>query len=57
MNNMIKKEDILSYGYYDEAKNYVVVIDRQKLKEIFDADRVIFEESYRTEIEDKNEEK
>ena len=47
MENTIKKDEILSYGYYDDDKNYVVVINRQKLKEIFGADRVIFEEQYR----------
>ena len=47
MNDTIKKDDILSYGYYDDDKKYVVVINRQKLKEIFGADRVIFEEQDR----------
>lgn len=47
MENMIKKDEILCYGYYDDNKEYVAVIDRQKLKEIFKADRVIFEETYR----------
>lgn len=47
MENTIKKDEILSYGYYDDNKDYVAVIDRQKLKEIFKADRVIFEETYR----------
>lgn len=46
MNDTIKKDDILNYGYYDESNKYVVVINRQKLKEIFGADRVIFEETY-----------
>ena len=49
MSDMIRKDDILSYGYYDDSRKYVVVINRQKLKEIFGADRVIFEESYNRE--------
>lgn len=48
MDNKINKDDILSYGYYDESGKYVAVINRQKLKEIFNADRVIFEEIYHT---------
>ena len=50
MDNMIKKEDILSYGYYDESGKYVVVIDRQKLGKIYGADRVIFQECYGLDI-------
>jgi len=47
MDKKIDKDEILSYGYYDESGKYVAVINRQKLKEIFKADRVIFEETYR----------
>jgi len=46
MSEMINKEELLQYGYYEDDKTYVAVIDRQKLKDIFKADKVIFEEIY-----------
>lgn len=30
-------KQILKYGYYDETKKYVVVLDKDKLKELFNA--------------------
>lgn len=33
-------KDILEYGYYDENKNYIVVLDTSKLKQLFKADEI-----------------
>ena len=46
MENIIKKEDIIDYGYYEDPNHYVIVLNREKLKEIFKADKIIFEETY-----------
>ena len=46
MDELIKKEDILEYSYYDETMDYVVVLNKEKLKKIFKAQHIIFEEHY-----------
>lgn len=51
MGDVIHKDEILNYGYYEDDKKYVAVINRQKLKELFKADKVIFEEIYDTRID------
>ena len=43
---MINKEDILDYGFYDETHKYIVKLNEDKLKEIFEADKIILEENY-----------
>ena len=40
----IKLEDILNYSFYDEEHKLTVVLNREKLKQLFNADRIIFEE-------------
>lgn len=45
--NNIEKFEIMDYGFYEDSKQYVVVLNREKLKKLFGADKVIFEEVYR----------
>lgn len=33
-------KDILEYGYYDDNKHYVIVLDTDKLKQLFNADEI-----------------
>lgn len=40
----IIRSDIIKYGYYDESQKYIVVLNKDKLKEIFNADIIKFEE-------------
>lgn len=40
------KDYILNYGFYNENYQYVVVLDKEKLKKIFDADIILLEENY-----------
>lgn len=41
------KDKIFQYGFCDEQGNYVVVLNEEKLKEIFKADIVLLREEYR----------
>ena len=43
-NITINKCDILEYAYYDENHNYIVKLNRNKLRELFKADEIILEE-------------
>ncbi len=47
MPDMIKKSDIMDYGYYDETNKYIIKLNKEILKEIFNADDIIFEEVYK----------
>lgn len=40
------KDYILNYGFYNENHQYVVVLDKEKLKKMFDADIILLEENY-----------
>lgn len=46
-NITVNKCDILEYSYYDENHNYIVKLNKNKLKELFKADEIILEEKYR----------
>lgn len=35
---------IMSYGFMDDNKNYTVVLNEEKLKEIFNADVILLKE-------------
>lgn len=37
----MKLDDILYYGYYDEYGNYIVVLDTDKLKKLFNSDKIV----------------
>lgn len=45
MEDNIKKEDIMSYSFYNENHEYVVCLNVPKLEEIFQADSIILHES------------
>ena len=45
VNKEFKLEDILNYSFYDESHNLVVVVNRNKLKELSNADEVVFQET------------
>lgn len=40
LNGKVELRKILNCGYYDDTKKYVVELDREKLKKIFNADIV-----------------
>lgn len=40
----IKKEDIRQYSFYDETKQLCVVLNKDFLKKIFQADNILLEE-------------
>lgn len=39
----ISTTDIFTYGYYDENMRKFMVLDKEKLLELFDADEIILE--------------
>jgi len=45
-NKTVQVKDIVKYTYYDDSHNLVAILDEDKLKEIFDADIVAFNEEY-----------
>ena len=40
----IDKDEILQYGFYDEQQKYNIVLNVEKLKEIFSADNILLDE-------------
>lgn len=44
--NCINKKDLMDYGFCDESGNYIVKINKDKLKELYGADDIIFQENY-----------
>lgn len=40
----INKNDIFNYSFYDDEHKLVTVLNEDKLKQIFNADRIIFNE-------------
>lgn len=42
----IKLKDVLRYTYYDDSHKLVAIIDKEKLKKLFDVDIVAFDEEY-----------
>lgn len=40
----IKKEDLLSYSYYDEQGKLITIVNREKLAELLQADEVRWKE-------------
>lgn len=37
-------KEIMDYSFYDDAHNLVVKLNEEKLKELYEADEIIFEE-------------
>lgn len=38
------KHDIINYTYYNDQNKYIVILDKEKIKKLFNADIVAFEE-------------
>lgn len=47
---MISKDDILEYGYCDEQDNYIAVLNKEKLKEIFNANIIRFDDDPKEKV-------
>lgn len=45
LSDKITLDDIFDYSFYDDNKKYVVKLNESKLKELFEADEIIFEET------------
>lgn len=43
----VDKYDIIEYAYCDENCNYIVKLNTDKLKELFNADEIILKEEYK----------
>lgn len=43
-NNLIRKEQIFKYSYYDDSNKLIVVLDEQGIKDIFGADELVWDE-------------
>ena len=43
-NETIKKSDIMKYGFYDSNGKYTIILNEQKIKELFEAEQVYFVE-------------
>lgn len=43
----MNKKDIMKYGFYNESKQFIVVLNEDKLKEIFKADIILLKEEYK----------
>lgn len=46
MDSLISLESIMDYGFYDESHRYIVKLNKDKLQELFNADDIIFKETY-----------
>ena len=44
MEEVIKKADLMQYGFYDDSHNYTIVLNQAYLKELFNADVILLEE-------------
>lgn len=47
MYDFISKDDLMDYGFCDDSGKYIVKINKDKLKEIYKADDIIFEEQFK----------
>lgn len=44
MNEQELRNWLLDYGFMDEDKNYIVVLDKQKIQKLFGTDYILLEE-------------
>lgn len=42
--DIFRKSEIMKYGFYDDNHHYIVILNKEKLKEIFNADDILWEE-------------